>query len=187
MLWFLRSCLPEKARIFWGGSPPSFGPFWLWPRWGSGWPAQFLQQFPRLSLSFIFCIFLLQSFFIFRVEGGGSFPCRSEFHSLSFPGAIRGSSLVLLATKANLFWEGGGQVPRSLWPFLWFLRTFMENYLAIVAPKVILLRNTTTAPHAKQAVQNLPATHDISQPALEFSALSSGWPDAWNVLGQCFL
>ena len=25
------------------------------------------------------------------VEGGGSFPCRSDFPSLSFPGAVRGS------------------------------------------------------------------------------------------------
>ena len=169
----------RRRRIFFwgGGSPPSFGPF--------GWPAQFLSStVPLVFLSHLFvCLFfaLLQSFFIFRVEGGGRFPVVLISPPFLFRESFEGPVWSCWPKKRTFFGKEAAMRRCLCGPSCGFLRTFMENYLAIVAPKVTLLRNTTTAPHAKQAVQNLPATHDISQPALEFSALSSGWPDAWNV------
>ena len=85
--------------------------------------ASFLPYCVPFSLSFPF-------------EGGvGSF--RSDFASLSFPGAIRGSNLVLLATKANLCWEGGSQATRSFAALLAVFADFHgEFFWQLWLPKV---------------------------------------------------
>ena len=128
------------CNIFWGGSPP-FGPFWLRPCWGSVWPVQFfLQRFPSsFSLIFLFASFfalLCVNFLYFPCWGGGVVSLSFRFPLPFFSGSRSRVQFGLVGHKSEPFLgrrRPGAAVFVALLAV--FLRIFMENCLAIVAPQ----------------------------------------------------
>ena len=146
---------------FFGGVPSFFWPFLVAALLGLGLACSiFSSTVPLVFLShFLFASFfalLCANFPLFSVLRGGRFPFVQISPPFLFREPFEGPIWSCWPQKRTFF-GGGGQAPRSLWPFLRFLRIFMENCLAIVAPQSNINEKHHDSPSCKASCPKPPS------------------------------